>query len=79
MLRNYLNIFIVIYLDDILIYLENKKKHVIHIKIMLDALQKAYLRIKLKKCKFYVTELEFLKYVINIKGFSISLNKIKTI
>ena len=46
---------------------------------MLDALQKAHLKIKLKKCKFYVTELEFLGHVINIKGFSISLKKIKTI
>ena len=46
---------------------------------MLDALQKAHLKIKLEKCKFYVIELEFLGYIINIKGFSISLEKIKTI
>ena len=79
MLKNYFNIFIIAYLDNILIYLENKKDYVTYIKIILDALQKAYLRIKLEKCKFYIIELEFLGHVINIKGFSISLEKIKTI
>ena len=79
MLKNYFNIFIIAYLDNILIYLENKKDYVTYIKIILDALQKAYLGIKLEKCKFYVTELEFLGYIINIKGFSISPKKIKTI
>ena len=79
MLRNYFNIFIITYLDNILIYLKNKKEHVIYIKIILNTLQKAYLRIKLKKYKFYIIELEFLKYIINIKGFNISLKKVKTI
>ena len=78
-LRNYLDIFVVAYLDDILIYSENEKEHVTHVKIVLDALRQAHLRIKPEKCKFHVTELEFLGHVVNTKGFSISPEKIETI
>ncbi|EMD62891.1 hypothetical protein COCSADRAFT_92428, partial [Bipolaris sorokiniana ND90Pr] len=65
-LRLYLDIFIITYLDDILIYLENKKDHILYIKIVFKKLDKYSLRLKLKKCKFYKNKVDFLGYTIEV-------------
>ena len=79
MLRAYLDIFVVVYLDNILVFSKNFKEHIQHVRIVLEYLEKAELRLKLEKCKFYIIKLEFLEHVVNIKNFNISLKKIKTI
>ena len=48
-LKEYLNVFVVIYLDNILVYLKNKKDYKKHVKQILNALKKANLRIVLEK------------------------------
>ena len=52
-LREYLNKFVIIYLNDILIYFETLKKHVDYIKKILNNFIKKKLRLKFKKCKFH--------------------------
>ena len=63
-LREYLDKFVICYLDNILIYLENKKEHKTYIKLVLDALLKVDSRLKLSKCKFRVKKTIFLGYII---------------
>ena len=70
-LREYLDIFAVVYLDDILIYLELEEEHITHVKWILTLLKEANLLIKLEKCEFHVDRVEFLGYVITIEGISI--------
>ena len=48
-LREYLNVFVVIYLDDILVYLKNETDHKVHVRKVLEALKRADLQIKSKK------------------------------
>ena len=48
-LRKHLNIFVIIYLDNILVYLKNEKNHKKHVKQILNVLKKANLRIVLEK------------------------------
>ena len=79
MLRKYLDIFIIAYLDNILIYLENKKDYIKHVQTVLELLNKHYLRLKLSKCTFYKEELKFLGYTIGIYREKISKEKIYTI
>jgi hypothetical protein len=67
-LHRVLHCFVVVYLDDILIFSENKDEHVEYIKEVLWELQKANIRLKLKKYKFYVQETEFLGHWISTKG-----------
>jgi len=67
-LRPYLDIFIIAYLDDILIYLEDKKNHIKHITTVLKALDKHSLGLKLKKCKFHKTKVNFLGYTVGVNG-----------
>ena len=52
-LKEYLNVFITAYLNDILIYFNRKKKHEQHVKKVLKKLKEAELRIKLKKSRFH--------------------------
>ncbi len=52
-LRQYLNIFVIAYLDDIIIYLIMLKKHVQHISQILKCLNIKDLRLKLEKCEFH--------------------------
>jgi hypothetical protein len=61
-LHKVLHQFIVVYLDDILIFSKEKNEHVEHIKEVLQELQKANIKLKLKKCEFHIQETEFLGY-----------------
>ena len=70
-LRECLDIFIVVYLDDILIYLENKEEYIKHVKRILTLLKEVNLLVKPKKCSFYIDKVDFLKYIIIIESISI--------
>ena len=60
-----LNIFVIIYLDDTLIYTEDQGcGHVEAVRWMLDLLRKNGLFANLKKCQFYKGEMRFLRYVV---------------
>ena len=52
-LHEYLDIFVTMYLNDILIYLENEKEHVEHVKKVLAKLGANRLLLKLEKCEFH--------------------------
>jgi hypothetical protein len=56
--REYLDIFVVAYLDDILIYLINEKDHIKQVNLILKALKKAGIRINGFKCTFHAKEME---------------------
>jgi len=71
-LRECLDIFVVVYLDNILVYLENKEEHIKHVKRILTLLKEANLLVKLKKCSFHIDKVDFLRYVITIEGISIN-------
>ena len=78
-LRTYLDIFCVVYLDDILIYSDTPKEHVQHVCLILKALQEHGLYVKLEKCEFHVQEINFLGFVITPNGVRMSDDRISTI
>ena len=78
-LREHLNIFIITYLDDILIFSENYDEHIEHIRKILKKIENAKLQLKLKKCKFYVQETEFLGHWITTDRIQMDKHKIKAI
>ena len=63
-LREYLNQFMVVYLDDILIYFKTKKQHDQHVCKVLQALQNAELWVKPEKSLFYSKEVHFLGFIV---------------
>ena len=63
-LKKYLNRFYIIYLDNILIFLNNKKEYKKYIIIVLKMLEKVGLRIKFEKYTFYINKIEYFGFII---------------
>ena len=76
---NILDVCVMIYLDDILIYLNNMSKHYWHIKEVLKYLYKTGLYTKLKKCEFHSESVKYLKYILFSSSLIISDDKVKII
>ena len=75
-----LDIFIIVYLDNILIYTEDPRQpHVEAVRWVLDQLRKCLLFANLKKCCFYQDEVCFLEYVVSSKGISMEVKRIKVV
>jgi len=72
-----LDVCVVIYLDDILIYLNNMSEHHWHVKEVLKCLHKASLYAKAEKCKCHSELVEYLGYILSPSGLTMSDNKIQ--
>jgi len=74
-----LNVYIVVYFNDILIYLDNMFQHKDHVKKVLWWLQKTGLYVKAEKCEFHSDFIEYLEYILSLSRLFMSSDKIKTI
>src|SRR6266498_4312390 len=75
-LRKYLGKFVLVYLDDIIIYSKTFEEHKEHVKLVFEALRAASLMIKPKKCKFAQKELRFLGHILSAEGIRTDPDKI---
>jgi len=71
-----LDVCVVIYLDDILIYLENLDDYWKHVKEVLGWLKDIRLYVSLEKCKFHRDQVEFLGYILSPEGLQINKDKV---
>ena len=78
-LREHLNVFVIAYLDDILIYFKTLIEHEQHVRKVLQCLKQRRLLFKFKKCEFHKFEIEFLEFVIEIQKVCMNSTKLKTI
>ncbi|KAF8750509.1 hypothetical protein RHS01_09319 [Rhizoctonia solani] len=77
--RDLIDVTVVIYLDNILIFLEKTEDHPTHVREVLSRLMKNQLFCKLSKCHFHVTTVDYLGIVISPAGFSMDQKKIKAV
>ncbi|KAG5724327.1 hypothetical protein E4T56_gene16008 [Termitomyces sp. T112] len=73
------NVFVIVYLDNILIYSNLLKKHPEHVCNILEQLQEYYLHTKLKKCSFHTMEVKYLGVIITPDGIHMDPAKVKAI
>ena len=78
-LEEYLDNFIIVYLDNIIIYLNSKKEYKEYIKQVLRGLYKKNIPVIIKKCKFYTKKTDFIEFIIKLRQISINPKKIKAI
>ena len=74
-----LDVCVIIYLDDILIYLNNMSKYHWYVKEVLKHLCKAGLYTKVEKCEFHSKLVEYLEYILSPSGLIMSNDKVKII
>jgi hypothetical protein len=78
-IRKYLDHFVQVFLDDILIYSKNEREHEEHLQIVLSYLRENKLYGKLSKCSFFQKEIHYLGHIISGEGISVDPEKVKAI
>jgi hypothetical protein len=68
---DYLDKFVVVFINDILIYSQSEEEHVDHLKMVLQRLREHQLYAKLSKCEFWIDEVLFLGHIINKDGLAV--------
>ncbi|KAJ9545033.1 hypothetical protein OSB04_024740 [Centaurea solstitialis] len=77
--RPYLDKFVIVFIDDILIYSQSKEDHEQHLKLILELLKAEKLYAKFSKCEFWIREVHFLGHVVNKEGIHVDPAKIEAI
>ncbi|GKE27511.1 putative reverse transcriptase domain-containing protein [Tanacetum coccineum] len=77
--KPYLDKFVIVSIDDILIYSKNKKEHEEHLRTILELLKKEELYAKFSKREFWIPKVQFLGHVINSEGIHVDPAKIESI
>jgi hypothetical protein len=75
----YLDKFVVVFIDDILIFSKNEEEHDEHFRLVLQKLRENQLYAKLNKCEFWLKEVSFLGHIISEGGISIDPSKVKDV
>jgi hypothetical protein len=76
---DYLDKFVVVFIDDILMYSQNEEEHKEHLRMVLQWLWDCQLYAKLSKCEFWISEVLFLGHIINRDGLDVDPKKVADI
>ena len=77
--RKHLDKFVIVFIDDILIYSKNQEEHEEHLKLTLQILREHQLYAKFSKCEFWLSKVHFLGHVVSAEGISVDPAKIEAV
>ena len=72
----FLDKFVVVFIDDILVYSKNEEEHKEHLRLVLEKLRGHQLYAKFSKCEIWLKEVEFLGHVISGEGIAVDPSKV---
>ena len=73
----YLDQFVVVFVDDILIYSQSEEEHEDHLRVVLQLLRDHQLYVRFNKCEFWLTEVRFLGHLVSASSMSVDPEKVK--
>ena len=77
--RPYVDQFVVVFIDDILVYSKDAQEHEQHLRIVLETLREKKLYAKLNKCDFWLKEVSFLGHIVSVEGIRVDPAKIEAV
>ena len=77
--RPYLDQFVIVFIDDVLIYSRSKEEHEQHLRLALQTLREHQLYVKFNKCEFWLEQIQFLRHVISGAGIQVNPTKVSTV
>ena len=77
--EDYLDKFVIVFIDDILIYSKDRKEHAHHLRLVLHRLEAKKLYAKFKKCEFWLEQVVFLGHVVSKDGVAVDPAKVKAV
>ncbi|XP_017441250.2 uncharacterized protein LOC108346705 [Vigna angularis] len=77
--RQYLDKFVVVFIDDILIYSKSHEEHEEHLRVVLGVLKEKELYAKLSKCEFWMKSIQFLGHIVSAEGISVDPAKVRAV
>ena len=75
----FLDKFVVVFIDDILVYSKNEEEHKEHLRLVLEKLREHQLYAKFSKCEFWLKEVGFLGHVISGEGIAVDPTKVQSV
>ena len=75
----YLYRFVVVFVDDILIYFKSEEDHESHLRIVLQTLREHQLYAKFSKCEFWLTDVRFLGHMVSTSDVSVDTEKVEAV
>ena len=77
--RPHVDQFVVVFIDNILVYSKDRENHDTHLRVVLETLRKEKLYAKLSKCEFWLNEVSFLWHIVSKEGILVDPKKILAI
>ena len=77
--RPFLDRFVIVFIDDILVYSKSKAEHAMHLRLVLQTLREHQLYVKFLKCEFWLEEVVFLGHMVSKEGIQVDPKKIEAI
>nr|GEV86854.1 putative reverse transcriptase domain-containing protein [Tanacetum cinerariifolium] len=77
--KPYLDKFVIVFINELLIYSKSKEEHEVHLRLVLELLKKEKLYAKFSKCEFWLQEVHFLGHVVSQNGIHVDPSKIEAV
>jgi hypothetical protein len=75
----YLDRFVIVFIDDILVFSKTMEEHEEHLRLVLEKLRSNQMYAKFSKCEFWLTKVAFLGHIISARGVSVDPGKVKDV
>ena len=79
MFKHYLDLYVIIFIDDILIYSRSEEEHASHLRVVLQTLKDRQLFAKFSKYEFWLQSIAFISHIVSSEGIRVDLQKIEVV